>query len=115
MKHISWAIAISILSFSLYAEQDLEYDSKTNLVIANGFEETRANCTVCHSAKVITASKLSRDAWTETIRWMQDTQNLWPLGENKSVIIDYLQTYYGQDSQRVIIRRGNLTANLMPK
>ena len=53
-----------------------------------------ANCTACHSAKLITQNRMDAKGWAATIRWMQQTQNLWDLGENEELIIDYLVTNY---------------------
>ncbi len=39
------------------------------------------------------------------IRWMQQTQNLWDLGENEELILDYLSTYYPPEEKG---RRENL-------
>jgi len=52
------------------------------------------NCTNCHSAKLVTQNKMSAERWDATIRWMQETQNLWDLGENQKPIVDYLVTNY---------------------
>ncbi|MEE4203823.1 MAG: hypothetical protein V2I45_09335 [Halieaceae bacterium] len=91
------------------AARDIDADS--GLVIAPGFTETKQNCTVCHSAKLITQSRADRDGWLSMIRWMQKTQNLWPLGPNEPVILDYLAENYAPES---IGRRPNLPAKLMP-
>lgn len=53
-----------------------------------------ANCTSCHSAKMVTQNHATRDGWQTMIRWMQETQNLWSLGENEPLILDYLAKYY---------------------
>src|SRR5210317_1045413 len=72
-----------------------QLDTKTGLVLAPGFEVVRTQCTVCHSARLITQNRGDRDAWLAMIRWMQETQGLWPLGEQEAVILDYLSSNYG--------------------
>ena len=78
---------------------------------ATGFREgdglplVIAHCTPCHSAELVTQNRMTREGWESTIRWMQETQNLWDLGENESVILDYLATYYAPEEQG---RRPNL-------
>ncbi len=67
---------------------------RTGLVAADGLKETVINCTSCHSADLIIQNRLDRDSWVSTIRWMQETQNLWDLGENEDIIINYLVTNY---------------------
>ncbi|MGB0390005.1 MAG: monoheme cytochrome C [Salibacteraceae bacterium] len=52
------------------------------------------NCLACHSSKLITENRMDVKGWTQTIEWMQETQNLWPLGENKEKIAIYLGEYY---------------------
>jgi hypothetical protein len=43
----------------------------------------------------VAQNRADRDGWLQMIRWMQDTQNLWPLGEAEPVILDYLAENYG--------------------
>ena len=52
------------------------------------------NCTNCHSAKVVTQNRMNTERWNATIKWMQETQNLWDLGGNQEVIVNYLVTNY---------------------
>ncbi len=52
------------------------------------------NCTSCHSAKLVTQNRMSKEQWSATIRWMQETQNLWDLGQNEEAILSYLATNY---------------------
>jgi len=33
------------------------------------------------------------------IRWMQQTQNLWDLGEDEEAIVTYLATYYAPEQK----------------
>ena len=65
-----------------------------------------ANCTACHSAKMITQNRATREGWKNMITWMQETQKLWDLGENEDIILDYLEKYYSPEM--VDQRRSNL-------
>lgn len=67
---------------------------RTGLLDAPGLQETVNNCTSCHSAKLVIQNRMSAERWHATIRWMQETQNLWPLGENEAIIVNYLTTNY---------------------
>ncbi len=67
---------------------------RTGLIDAPGLQETVNNCTNCHSAQLVMQNRMSAERWHATIRWMQQTQNLWPLGEKEDVIVDYLVTNY---------------------
>jgi hypothetical protein len=69
-------------------------DPSTGFVIDDGIDLMRAHCTGCHSSKMITQFRASREVWLEKIRWMQRTQNLWDLGEAEPKILDYLAKHY---------------------
>lgn len=74
-------------------------DDQTGLVIAPGYSLVRKNCLGCHSGKIIAQNKGSRQVWQGTIRWMQETQNLWELGDDEDRILDYLATFYASEEQ----------------
>lgn len=67
---------------------------RTGLVAAEGLQEVITNCTTCHSSKLIIQNRMDKEQWNATIRWMQETQGLWDLGENQEIIVDYLTTIY---------------------
>jgi len=78
---------------------------QTGLIYAEGFELVRGTCTACHSAKIVTQNRATKEGWVQMIRWMQKTQGLWDLGENESIIVDYLAKHYAPED---IGRRANL-------
>lgn len=91
---------------------DLATDPATGLLQAPGFAMVAANCTGCHSARLITQNRGDRDHWQAMIRWMQATQNLWPLDPLvEDQILGYLATNYGAASGG---RRAPLPAHLLP-
>ncbi|NNL09761.1 MAG: monoheme cytochrome C, partial [Croceitalea sp.] len=67
---------------------------RTGLVDAEGLMTVVNNCTNCHSAKLVTQNRMNEERWITTIRWMQETQNLWDLGKNEDIIVKYLVTNY---------------------
>ncbi|WP_281540619.1 monoheme cytochrome C [Maribacter aestuarii] len=67
---------------------------RTGFVEGEGLRLVINNCTNCHSAKLVTQNRMSKERWLATIRWMQETQNLWDLGVNEEVIVNYLAKYY---------------------
>ena len=67
---------------------------RTGLLDGDGLMLVVNNCTNCHSAKLVTQNRMTVDRWNVTIKWMQETQNLWDLGENHKRIVDYLVTNY---------------------
>lgn len=81
---------------------------RTGFVEGQGLMTVVSHCTACHSASLVTQNRMNREGWEQTIRWMQKTQNLWDLGANEAVILDYLSTHYAPQKKG---RRQNL-ANL---
>ncbi|MFK7812545.1 MAG: monoheme cytochrome C [Maribacter sp.] len=67
---------------------------RTGFAEGEGLQLIINNCTTCHSAKLVTQNRMSKERWQATIRWMQETQNLWNLGENEEAIVNYLAKYY---------------------
>ncbi len=77
----------------------------TGFVDDQGMRATIQNCTSCHSAQLVTQNRMSREGWKATIKWMQETQNLWDLGKNEELILSYLAKNYAPKAQG---RRKNL-------
>lgn len=67
---------------------------RTGLKDAKGLMTVVNNCTNCHSAKLVIQNRMNKERWDATIRWMQETQNLWDLGDNQEIIVDYLVANY---------------------
>lgn len=85
------ATALSVAPLWVSAEED----PATGLTIAENWETVRNNCIACHSAKLITQQRASRDTWEQMIRWMQATQGLWEFDEaTETQILDYLADNY---------------------
>ena len=78
---------------------------RTGFIDGDGLMLVVNNCTNCHSAKLVTQNRMSKERWLATIRWMQETQNLWDLGKNEEPIVNYLATYYAPTKKG---RRQNL-------
>ncbi len=57
------------------------------------------NCTACHSAKLVVQNRATREGWKSMIQWMQKTQNLWDLGKNEDIILDYLAKNYAPENK----------------
>ena len=67
---------------------------RTGLKDAEGLMTVVNNCTNCHSARLVMQNRMNEERWIATIRWMQETQNLWDLGKNEEIIVKYLVTNY---------------------
>lgn len=88
-------------------------DQSSGLIMAPGWKVVKVNCTVCHSAKLVTAQRGSRLTWASMIRWMQKTQGLWEIPrETEDTILNYLGNHYAPETAS---RRANLPTHLMPK
>jgi len=74
-------------------------DVETGLIAEGEWEIVRANCTSCHSAKLITQNRQTKEGWHGLIVWMQETQGLWDLGENEDLILNYLSTHYAPEDK----------------
>jgi hypothetical protein len=67
---------------------------RTGFVDAEGLMTVVYNCTNCHSSKIVIQNRMNTERWNATITWMQETQNLWDLGGNQEIIVNYLVTNY---------------------
>ena len=67
---------------------------RTGLIDGEGLMTVINNCTNCHSSKLIIQNRMNTERWNETIKWMQETQNLWDLGKNQEIIVNYLVNNY---------------------
>lgn len=85
---------------------DEETIANSGFVDDKGVSSVIQHCTPCHSAKLVTQNRMSRDGWETTITWMKETQNLWDLGDNHESIVDYLAKNYAPERKG---RRQKLT------
>ncbi|MFT7652407.1 MAG: mono/diheme cytochrome c family protein [Candidatus Azotimanducaceae bacterium] len=70
----------------------------------------QGHCSGCHSLQLVSAQRGDEQFWTNIIRWMQDTQNLWEIPtDQEQMIVAYLSSTYGEESAS---RRPNLSATL---
>jgi hypothetical protein len=67
---------------------------RTGLIDAEGLMTVVNNCTNCHSSKLVIQNRMNAERWNATIKWMQETQNLWELGKNQEIIVNYLVANY---------------------
>ncbi len=87
-------------------------DVAAPLIQDAGAELVQAHCSACHSLQLITSQRGDRAFWLESIRWMQQTQNLWPIpAEQETQILDYLAKNYAGSGWG---RRPPLAEHLLP-
>ncbi|GAB3021098.1 hypothetical protein [Spirosoma pulveris] len=70
-------------------------DPESGMVNDPSLMMVKAQCTACHSSKLILQHRFTRAGWQERIRWMQKYHKLWDLGESEKVVLDYLEKNYG--------------------
>lgn len=81
-------------------------DVETGLIVDPNLYMVKAQCTSCHSSKLIIQNRFTRDGWKQKIRWMQANHNLWDLGETEKQVLDYLEKNYAPSA--AIARRAPL-------
>lgn len=88
----------------------VKFDVQTGLVEDKNLTLIIANCTACHSTRLIQQHRFSREGWVGKIRWMQKNHNLWDLGTSEKSVLDYLEKYYSPESasNKVPARRAPL-------
>ncbi|MEM9001673.1 MAG: monoheme cytochrome C [Bacteroidota bacterium] len=91
---------------TIVVELNAEIIAQSGFINDPGVAQVIQNCTQCHSAKLVTQNRMSKEGWEATITWMQETQNLWDLGANQEKIVSYLAKNYGPQRKG---RRQNLT------
>jgi len=81
-------------------------DEQSGLIIDVGLDVVKAQCGACHSTALVAQNRLTREGWKDLIRWMQAEQNLWDLGPQEVVVLDYLEKNCSPQESG---RRKNLT------
>lgn len=90
---------LMVFPLTLTATAKDSIDKATGLIIAPGFEVVKTTCVKCHSPKLITEKRATREGWIATIRWMQHSQGLWDLGKAEPEILDYLAKNYAPQNE----------------
>lgn len=82
------------------------------LIIDDNWLLVNANCSACHSAKLVTQNRGNRQTWLEIIRWMQETQGLWQFDPTtEKNILDYVAKNYPPSA---VARRAPLPRTMLP-
>lgn len=84
----------------------IKKDAETGLIVDPNLYMVKAQCTSCHSSKLIMQNRFTRDGWKQKIRWMQANHNLWELGETEKQVLDYLEKNYAPSA--TVARRAPL-------
>ena len=92
--------------------EDIPLDPFSGLKMTGDWQIVLGNCIACHSPKLITQQRGTRQQWLNMIRWMQEKQNLWEFQPDiEDKILTYLEeTYPPREDQR----RASIPPSLMP-
>ena len=101
-KTIASAPQIEEEDFPLDSSMIGQIDSESGMIIDTHWELTKVTCNQCHSPKLFTQTRATREGWKEMFIWMQETQGLWDLGESEPKILDYLSKHYGYSNPQTL-------------
>ncbi|MEQ9423527.1 MAG: hypothetical protein RJQ09_03850 [Cyclobacteriaceae bacterium] len=81
-------------------KQISEFKNEARQVLPDGEAKELVinNCVHCHSHLLITQNQATGEGWQSMIVWMQETQGLWPLGQNEEAIVAYLAKNFAPQS-----------------
>lgn len=68
------------------------------LVAGEGVDVVFYSCTACHSEMIVVQQGKTRHDWDKMLDWMVEEQGMSePSAEDRTVILDYLETHYNTD------------------
>ncbi len=107
------AATLVFLAMAAGHADEIEIDAFTGFKKTGDWELVRNNCVACHSTKLITQQRGTKEQWLAMIRWMQNSQNLWQFPPDvEERIITYLAENYPPSAER---RRAPIPSELMPE
>lgn len=105
-------LALLLLAAAPALADEVPVDPNSGLKMADNWQLVQGNCVACHSARLITQQRGTRDHWLRLIRWMQAKQNLWQFAPDvEDKILTYLAENYPPSEDR---RRAAIPPDLMP-
>ena len=101
IKRVFIGLIFGILLQSNLFAKEAEIDYETGLIVADGLELIKENCTVCHPGRFMVINGGDTKFWKAKVRLMQKGFGLWDLGkETESTIINYLSKHYPRKKKR---------------
>jgi len=97
-------LSLMLLTQAILAAENI--DPQSGLIIDSGYNTVKKQCTICHSAQLISQNKASYREWLKTIRWMQKEQGMRELSQqDEELILKYLTKHYSpkQSSRRAVL------------
>lgn len=113
MKQIRRLVVLLVLTIPVHASaQPPSAPPGALLADDDGWTLVYANCSACHSLRLVVQQRGDRATWQRLIRWMQETQNLWEFEPSvETRILDYLAKNYPPE---ISTRRAPLADHLLP-
>jgi len=106
-------LAAMLAGLLIQATTLAETDPDSGLVIDDNWLIVKAHCGACHSTRLVTQNRGSRQTWLDMIRWMQAGQGLWYFDpQTETNILDYLAKNYPTPDG---YRRAPIPRSLMPE
>jgi mono/diheme cytochrome c family protein len=105
-------LALLLLVAAPAMAEDVPLDPFSGLKMTGDWQVVLGNCIACHSPKLITQQRGTRQQWLTMIRWMQKKQNLWTFEPDvEERIVAWLAENYPPSDER---RRAAIPPDLMP-
>lgn len=95
MNNIKLLILSSILATTaLYAN---EIDPTTDLIVDEGLDKVKENCTICHTGRFIVVNGGDKKFWKAKMRTMQTAYGLWDIDKkSQERMLNYLAKNYSK-------------------
>jgi hypothetical protein len=105
-------LAMLLLIAAPVMGEEIALDPFSGLKMTGDWQIVLGNCVACHSPKLITQQRGTREQWLRMIRWMQAKQNLWQFTPDiEDKILTYLAENYAPREDQ---RRAAIPPDLMP-
>lgn len=60
-----------------------------------GVEPVYYMCSACHGLGMVTQQHVTRERWDYLLTWMVEEQGMGELGDDRAVVLDYLERHFG--------------------
>ena len=83
------------------AQEPPALDKATGFVLDADTPMVIAQCTSCHSSKLVLQYRADADGWRELLVWMREEQGMWEMPpEVETRVVNYLARYYKPDTNK---------------